>query len=167
MLGLTTMIRRDVFLQVGGYDQRFNSADDIELLSRLATVGSVRTLPVVLGHYRIHGSSFTSSRTKLQSRFFRFIKARNRARLAGGDLELEPFLAELDQQSFLARFRETMSGLSREYYRQATLGFADRRVVRALGWGALAILADPAYTGRRLTKKVQSAGRRRSLKRAA
>jgi glycosyltransferase involved in cell wall biosynthesis len=167
MMGLTTLIRRDAFLQVGGYDPRFNSADDIELLSRLAEIGSVRALPVVLGHYRLHGSSFTASRSKLQSRFFRFIKARNKARLAGGDLELDTYLETLDRQSYPARLRETLSGLSREYYRHATLGFAERRMVRALGWGVLAFLADPAYTGRRLKKKAQTANHRRSLNHVA
>src|SRR3954453_10206217 len=95
ILGLTTMIRRDAFQQVGGYDPRFNSADDIELLSRLAEIGSVRALPLVLGSYRLHGTSFTASRSKLQSRLFRFIKARNKARLAGNDLELESYLEAL------------------------------------------------------------------------
>ena len=89
MLGLTTMIRRDAFLRVGGYDPRFNSADDIELLSRLAELGSVRALPAILGYYRIHGNSFTASRSIIQERLFRFIEARNKARLAGGNLELE------------------------------------------------------------------------------
>jgi glycosyltransferase involved in cell wall biosynthesis len=167
MMGLTTMIRRDVFLQVGGYDPRFNSADDIELLSRLAEVGSVRALPLVLGSYRLHGTSFTASRSKLQSRLFRFIKARNKARLAGNDLELESYLEALDRQSYVKRVRENLSGLAREYYRHATLGFAERRVFKGLGWGLMAFLADPAYTGRRLKKKAETAGRRRSLKHVA
>jgi len=165
MLGLTTMIRRDAFQRVGGYDPRFNSADDIELLSRLAELGSIRALPAILGYYRIHGTSFTASRSIIQERLFRFIEARNRAHLAGGNLELEAFMEALDRQPLLARIHEGLSGRSRQYYHHATIGFAEHRVARALGWGMLALLTDPISTARRLQKKAETASQRRSLSR--
>jgi glycosyltransferase involved in cell wall biosynthesis len=163
MLGLTTMIRRNAFLRVGGYDPRFNSADDIELLSRLADVGSLRALPAILGYYRIHGNSFTASRSIIQERLFRFIEARNKARLAGGDLELEPYLEALNRRPLPARIHEALSGRSRQFYHHATIGFAERRVVQGLGWAMLALLVDPVTTARRLQTKARTAGRRRSL----
>jgi glycosyltransferase involved in cell wall biosynthesis len=165
ILGLTTMIRRDAFLRVGGYDPRFNSADDIELLSRLAEVGSVRSLPAILGYYRIHGNSFTASRSVIQERLFRFIEARNKARLAGDNLELEVYLEALDRQPFPVRLQEALSGRSRQYYQRATIGFAEHRIAQALAWGMLALLADPVSTARRLQTKARTAGRRRSLHR--
>jgi len=165
MLGLTTMIRRDAFLRVGGYDPRFNSADDIELLSRLADIGSVRALPMILGYYRIHGNSFTASRSIIQERLFRFIEARNKANLAGGNLELEAYLEALNQQPFPVLLQEALSGRSRQYYHHATIGFAEERLVQALGWGMLAFLADPISTVRRIQHKIQTANRRRSLHR--
>jgi glycosyltransferase involved in cell wall biosynthesis len=165
MLGLTTMIRRDAFLRVGGYDPRFNSADDIELLSRLAELGSIRALPAILGHYRIHGNSFTASRSIIQERLFQFIEARNKAHLAGGNLELEAYMEALDRQPLPVRLLEALSGRSRQYYHHATIGFAEHRVAQALGWGMLALLADPFSTARRLQKKVATADQRRSLSR--
>jgi glycosyltransferase involved in cell wall biosynthesis len=165
MLGLTTMIRRDAFLRVGGYDPRFNGADDIELLSRLAELGSIRALPAILGYYRIHGNSFTASRSIIQERLFRFIEARNKAHLAGGNLELEAYLEALNQQPLPVRLHEALSGRSRQYYHHATIGFAEHRIAQALGWGALALLADPISTARRLQRKAETAGQRRSLSR--
>jgi glycosyltransferase involved in cell wall biosynthesis len=165
MLGLTTMIRRDAFLQVGGYDPRFNSADDIELLSRLAELGSIRALPAILGYYRIHGNSFTASRSIIQERLFRFIEARNKAHLAGGDLELEAYMEGLDQQPLLIRLHEALSGHSRQYYHSAKIGFAEHRAAQAIGWGILALLADPISTVRRLQKKAETGGKQRSLSR--
>ena len=163
ILGLTTMIRRDAFLQVGGYDPRFNSADDIELLSRLADIGSIRALQAILGYYRIYGNSFTASRSIIQERLFRFIEARNKARLAGGNLELEAYLEALDRQPLPVRLHEALSGRSRQYYHHSRIGFAEHRVAQALGWGMLALLADPISTARRLQRKAQTARRRRSL----
>ena len=87
ILGPTVMFRRDDALAVGGYDPQFDGAEDIELLSRLARRGSLRTLAKVLTLYRIHGQSVTANRSAQQRHLFAFIEARNQAWQTGGDPE--------------------------------------------------------------------------------
>jgi hypothetical protein len=163
LMGLTTMIRRDAFLKVGGYDRLFNSVDDIELLSRLADIGSIRALPAILGYYRIYGNSFTASRSMIQYRLFGFIEARNKERLAGRDLELKDYLEALGRRPYLVQIRDSMAGRSCLCYGHAVTSLAERRIIEALGWGMLAVLADPVLTIRRLRMKALTAGWRRSL----
>lgn len=50
----TTVFRRSAFFQVHGYKDSLTSMEDYELLLRLATVGQVCVLPIVLHGYRSH-----------------------------------------------------------------------------------------------------------------
>lgn len=50
----TTVFRRSAFYRVHGYKDSLTSMEDYELLLRLATVGQVCVLPVVLHGYRSH-----------------------------------------------------------------------------------------------------------------
>jgi len=55
----SAMFRREVFDQVGGYDETVNSGEDQDLFSRMAARGRVLTLPDVLYSYRYHSSNAT------------------------------------------------------------------------------------------------------------
>ncbi|MCM3873828.1 MAG: glycosyltransferase family 2 protein [Pyrinomonadaceae bacterium] len=55
----SAMFRREVFDQVGGYDQRSDGGEDQDLFSRMAARGPVLTLPDVLYSYRYHASNVT------------------------------------------------------------------------------------------------------------
>jgi glycosyltransferase involved in cell wall biosynthesis len=55
----SAMFRREVFDQVGGYDETVNSGEDQDLFSRMAGRGRVLTLPDVLYSYRYHSSNAT------------------------------------------------------------------------------------------------------------
>ncbi len=161
ILGPTVMFRREEALAVGGYDPRFDGAEDIELLSRLARRGAVRTLPEVLTFYRIHGQSVTAHRSAQQRHLFSFIEARNLAWQAGGDLELEPYLAELAARPALDRLRDEIAGRGSQYYRNTSIHFAERRLIRALGTGAMAALLQPVETTQRFGRRLLRATVRR------
>jgi len=154
ILGPTVMFRRDDALAVGGYDPRFDGAEDIELLSRLACRGSLRTLPKVLTLYRIHGQSVTAHRSAQQRHLFYFIEARNHAWQAGGDLELERYLADLAARPALERLRDGIAGKGSQYYRNTSIHFAERRLLRALGTGAIAALLQPIATSQRFGRRL-------------
>jgi glycosyltransferase involved in cell wall biosynthesis len=154
ILGPTVMFRRDDALAVGGYDPRFDGAEDIELLSRLACRGQVRTLPKVLTLYRIHGQSVTAQRSALQRHLFSFIEARNHAWQAGEDMELEPYLADLAARPTLDRLRDGIAGKGSQYYRNTSIHFAERRLLSALGTGAMAALLQPVATSRRFGRRL-------------
>ncbi len=55
----SVMFRREVFDQVGGYDEKAQGAEDQDLFLRMATKASVVTLPDILYSYRYHSSNAT------------------------------------------------------------------------------------------------------------
>lgn len=55
----SAMFRREVFDQVGGYDEKAAGGEDEDLFSRMAACGRVLTLPDVLYSYRYHSSNAT------------------------------------------------------------------------------------------------------------
>ena len=55
----SAMFRREVFDQVGGYDETANGGEDQDLFSRIAARGRVLTLPDILYSYRYHSSNAT------------------------------------------------------------------------------------------------------------
>src|SRR5882724_1808043 len=55
----SAMFRREVFDQVGGYDETVNSGEDQDLFLKMAARGQVLTLPDVLYSYRYHSSNAT------------------------------------------------------------------------------------------------------------
>ena len=55
----SAMFRREVFDQVGGYDETAIGGEDQDLFLRMATRGRVLTLPDVLYSYRYHSSNAT------------------------------------------------------------------------------------------------------------
>jgi glycosyltransferase involved in cell wall biosynthesis len=154
ILGPTVMFRRDDALAVGGYDPRFDGAEDIELLSRLARRGSLRTLAKVLTLYRIHGQSVTANRSAQQRHLFAFIEARNQAWQTGGDLKLEDYLGELATRPALDRLRDGIAGKGSQFYRNTSIHFAERRLLSALGTGAMAALFQPVTTSRRFGSRL-------------
>jgi glycosyltransferase involved in cell wall biosynthesis len=55
----SAMFRREVFDQVGGYDESTSGGEDQDLFLRMASRGRVLTLPDVLYSYRYHSSNAT------------------------------------------------------------------------------------------------------------
>ena len=55
----SAMFRREVFDQVGGYDEKSAGGEDQDLFLRMAARGRVLTLPDVLYSYRYHSSNAT------------------------------------------------------------------------------------------------------------
>ena len=55
----SAMFRREVFDQVGGYDESAHGGEDQDLFTRMAARGRVLTLPDVLYSYRYHSSNAT------------------------------------------------------------------------------------------------------------
>ncbi len=55
----SAMFRREVFDQVGGYDEKAAGGEDQDLFLRMAARGRVLTLPDVLYSYRYHSSNAT------------------------------------------------------------------------------------------------------------
>jgi glycosyltransferase involved in cell wall biosynthesis len=55
----SAMFRREVFYQVGGYDEKAIGGEDQDLFLKMAACGRVLTLPDILYSYRYHSSNAT------------------------------------------------------------------------------------------------------------
>ncbi len=53
------MFRRDVFSEIGGYDEAARGGEDQDLFARMAARGRILTLPDILYSYRYHSSNAT------------------------------------------------------------------------------------------------------------
>jgi hypothetical protein len=149
--GPSVMFRRDLALALGGYDPRFDSIEDLELLHRMMLHGSIRVIPEVLTLYRIHGASFTAGKVTRQEHLRRYIVHRNRARLdREAPRSLEDFMAELARRPAAERLHDAARSVARRLYRNARLRRAEGRYVAMAGGIALALALSPRSTLRAL-----------------
>lgn len=63
------LIRRDIFLKLGGYDSRFVYAADYDLICRVALLGKIENLPEVLMMYRWHEEQISQKYTNQQQMY--------------------------------------------------------------------------------------------------
>jgi glycosyltransferase involved in cell wall biosynthesis len=152
----TCLFRRDLALELGGYDPAMEGADDVELMNGIAERGPVRTIPHDLAFYRIHGGSITSTRYMLQEKVFAFLSARNAARLQGLDLSMETYQRDLDEQPALRRLVRSVGGFGRHSYRNTVVHVAERRFIKAMLAAGLAIACNPRYALNRTRKRMLS-----------
>lgn len=146
ILNPTTLFRRDIALQVGGYNPTFVAAGDEELWSRMAAYGPMRVIPEKLLYYRIHSASMTSSHMAYQRLVHAFVKARNLAWLAGDDLTFADFQAQQRNLPPLRRLMLRKHAQGAFYYRRAGLLLSAGKRWSAVGALMLALLFDPRFT---------------------
>ena len=97
-----TMVRREPVRQCGGYDANYPCAQDYDLWTRLAPLGTLANHPKTLMQYRVHPDSVTTARQETQVEFCGRIAASYAKRLSpAAD---QKALAEL--YHFLASGRE-------------------------------------------------------------
>jgi glycosyltransferase involved in cell wall biosynthesis len=144
------VVRRAAFDALGGFDEsfRYAGAEDIEFYSRLARLGRLGCVPEVLGSYRIHSKSVMARERLRINREAEFVRRRLAARQAGNDLTWQEFTA-----SYRTTWRAHRQNVVEVCYRAAALSYAESRIVRALGFCALALLLGPRYTLRRLRRQ--------------
>jgi hypothetical protein len=80
--------------------------------------------------------------------YSRFVRERLAAADAGETLTWTQYAA-----AYHPTWRERHEDLTELWYRSAALWYGERKLLRALGYGALAALASPAYTLRRLSRQ--------------
>lgn len=144
------VVRRSVLAESGLFDETFRYAgsEDLDFVSRLAGQGPVQCVPRVLGSYRVHPAS-AMARERLRINFeARFVRARIARRAEGGELSWDEF-----RKSHRFTAGERWRDWVEVWYREAALQHGERRHIKALTYGALALLASPAYTLRRLVRQ--------------
>jgi glycosyltransferase involved in cell wall biosynthesis len=61
----TVLMRREAVLELGGYDERFEAAEDFDLYLKLSEVGKLENMDEVLLHWRQHPASVNATRSQL------------------------------------------------------------------------------------------------------
>ena len=151
------LVRRQVLIDVGGYDDRLPMGEDVELWDRVAEAGHVLlAIPEPLLRYRVTSGSLSTRRLGDGARAERFIAARHRARERGRPLDWEEFLADEADRSPLRRWWIDLSVRGRIAFRKAGLAAAAGRLPRATAYLLQAASMNPAYAIPRLVHQLRS-----------
>lgn len=94
------LIRRAALEAIGGYDERFETAQDRDLWWRLTARGRLANIPVSLMRYRRHAGAVTGARTELQVATARRITLEHMTRLEVVENETEYDLFQHVGQAF-------------------------------------------------------------------
>jgi glycosyltransferase involved in cell wall biosynthesis len=151
----TVMFRRDIALEVGMYDSRFNGAEDIEFFDRLLRHGHLVTIDEKLMHYRIHGGSLTMKKIAFQKQVAAFLKKRQEDRLNSRPVTtFDAFMAQYNTATTLEKIMRWNQRFVTAQYRTAGIILGDGKHVRGIAHLALCVLINPFYTIGRLLDSV-------------
>lgn len=70
----SVMVRRDLFMEVGGFDENLSYHEDRDLWIRLARKGLVGFIDKKLSTYRVHSGQFSSQNQKLRQEQWRIVQ---------------------------------------------------------------------------------------------
>ena len=126
LYGANTMIRRDVFDQVGGFlsegpIKEIHGTEDGELWDRMAEHGECLALPEVLIDYRQHTESLSSVNVSNKHKAHRFIHMRHEKRLQGETFSLDDFMEYYHSLSPLVHFGIAMRTKSEQLTKNAKI----------------------------------------------
>ena len=137
----SSVISRKALQDVGGFDETFRVAQDLDLMARLAARGPVATVSEPLGAYRVHPASASAREYRSQQQRSRFIRARISARDAGGELTWQEYLADRESETK----REWWDDTARSLYRAAGVLAAEQRYIGASWRLGLSVAMKPAH----------------------
>lgn len=142
----TVMMRKSVFEKAGGYNPRFDGAEDVELFDRMLEHGPLVTVPEPLLMYRVHGETLSMTRHAIQHHVMLFITMRHRARIEGRpEFLYEDFLEHERGFSRLHRFVHTRWNFAKLSYRRAGMAYGEGELLKAGYYFAQAFAVHPRY----------------------
>jgi len=74
MMGGTVMVRRDIYDAAGGFDASFDAAENWDLWTRVAALGSVEFVDELLVDYLVHPGSMSVDREKMEQANLKFLQ---------------------------------------------------------------------------------------------
>ena len=159
----SAMIRRDALFQVGGYDPRFETSEDLDLFDRLSDVGPIVAIPEPLVQRRIHESCNTMRTYSRMHLMTRFVSERRRRKDEEGvDLDLEAYIASEAAQRLRRRIRTWVTETSQYHYHCAGIHFGSKNFALAAGHFISSACLDPRYAVLRAWNQLASFHLRRS-----
>lgn len=150
----SALFRAELFHMLGGFDSQYDSSEDAELWNRMSEHGSVLVIPEPLVLYRFHPNSLSVRKMRFQYDFTRFLRARNKKRLIGGDLLLADFMKEYQARSVFAKMLDWSIMHSNAYWRLAGIQLTNRRKAKGAGMLAMAFITNPPMIAWRILRKI-------------
>lgn len=146
----TSVIRRDIFERVGGYNSELPAAAEVDLHCRMAAYGIVLSIDEPLLLYRLHPGSNVATRFFDGRAIHRFVEAREKAILRG---ETPPtyrgYLVAEKSAPLWRRSRIRLDDLGQFHYRSAGVYLAEGRRGAAVLSLARAFAVNPRFVTRR------------------
>ena len=150
----STLFRRDFALRLGGFDSQYDSTEDTELWNRMAEHGPILVIPEPLILYRFHQQSLSVKKMAFQYACVAFIRARNRKRLAGQDLELSEFMAAYESRNPVLKWIDRCTMLSNTYWRNAGIMISNQNRTKGVYWLTRSFIANPFMISWRIARKI-------------
>jgi glycosyltransferase involved in cell wall biosynthesis len=161
----TTLMKRESWLEAGGYDVAFPDCEDFEMFDRLAAYGPILALTEPLQYYRVHHGSISMRRFFAQRMISRYIAARNKARVCNEpQMSFEEFISACRQRPLGARLRRWADDLGYYHYRKAGLYFGESHYPIALFHLGVSTFLRPNYVLPRLWRQRLSPESRQLMK---
>jgi glycosyltransferase involved in cell wall biosynthesis len=160
----TSLIKKEILLRVGGYDQKFSDADDFELFDRLSDHGPILVIPEPLLLYRLHSQSVSMNKYFIRDLLIRYVYTRRAAQIKAEEVvDLDQFIGNDKQQPFLLRTKHYLNKLSQFWYRKAGVFFSEKQYLQATLYLSMVIVVNPLYAIPRIWKQTLSPEARRTL----
>ena len=162
----TTLMKREIWLESGGYDVAFSGCEDFEMFDRIAAYGPILALAEPLQYYRVHHGSISMRRFFAQRTISRYITARNKARIFDEpQMSFEEFVSACRQRPLGARLRRYVEDLSYYHYRKAGIYYGENNYPTALFHLGLSTFLRPNYVLPRLWRqRLSPESRQRMMK---
>jgi glycosyltransferase involved in cell wall biosynthesis len=164
----TSMMRREMFERVGGYDAEMPIAVEVDLHSRLAEYGAIVSLPEPLLLYRLRPDSRVATRFYEGRGMHRFVETRDNAIRHGRQpLSYPEFLAGEASAPWWRRMRIRIEDSGRFHYRMVGLHLAAGEKAAAIASLGRAFVTNPSFAVRRTWQRRLSPAARRTLRASA
>jgi glycosyltransferase involved in cell wall biosynthesis len=148
------IMRKDVFLEVGGYRGQFWPSDDMDLWNRMAEKGYVLVQPEYLQKYRIHGSSISNTALRTMLARNRWIDKCVKYRRSGREEPTWEQFCRIERQApRWQRVNRWRMESGKVLYRRGTLAFSARNHLRAVAFLSGALIIHPLTTGYEIGRK--------------
>jgi glycosyltransferase involved in cell wall biosynthesis len=150
----STLFRKEFALKLGGFDSQYDSTEDTELWNRMAEHGPIVVIPEPLILYRFHPQSLSVKKMAFQYACVAFIRARNRKRLVGQDLELSEFLKAYESRNPVVKWIDRCTMLSNTYWRNAGIMISNGNRSKGMYWLMRSWIANPFMITWRVARKI-------------
>ncbi|MDX1991362.1 MAG: hypothetical protein SF029_03180, partial [bacterium] len=146
--------RRDIALEIGGYNTVLYTCADVDLCDRLCDRGLVLTIPQVMVDYRIHEESTTSTKPIITDYQLRFIWERRAAQDRGETLTWSDYQMAQGLLPPTRYFQQWVSDRSQLYWRWAGVAWGKRDYARMAKLLLMSTVMNPSLITRKLSRQI-------------